>query len=382
MFTANDLRTLAGTGSKPAVSMFLPTHVAGRECRQDPIRMGNLINDAIQRLMQLGFRRPDARALLGPAMRLLPDGEFWRHQDRGLAVFVAPGFFRRFQVPLEFKEEMIVGPRFQVKPLLPLLMEQGRYLILTLSASRARIVEATPYEITERGDIKLPAGVAEITAETDYENSLRMNPVAHTRAGMPKMQNLGDGPEEQRKTQLIEYLHRTEAALESQLHGDRAPIVLAAHPEINGHFRSITKLPSLVPQSLEINPDGLDPEDLHQRAQALVRPLFENGHRMAMERLRQFLGEHDSRATLDAYEIITDARYGRVDTLFLADSAPIWGRFDESAGKAIVHESTETEDFDLVDDAAVRTLRHGGQVEFLPRGALPGDAMMAALLRY
>ena len=89
MFLRNDLDELLACEAQPAVSIYLPTHKAGREIRQDSIRLRNLLGEAAKRL-GAERRPPDVEALLAPARRLVEDEEFWRHQDQGLAIFIAP----------------------------------------------------------------------------------------------------------------------------------------------------------------------------------------------------------------------------------------------------------------------------------------------------
>jgi Bacterial archaeo-eukaryotic release factor family 3 len=385
MFTIDDLRPLITAEAQPAVSIFMPTHPAGREIRQDPVRLRKLIDDAVGRLERLGHRRPDAEGLLQPARALVADENFWRHQDRGLAVFIAPGMFRHVEVPIELPEEVVVGKHFHVKHLLPLVSGHGHFLVLAITARRARLFDGTRFGLIERTDIDFPEGVAEITAETTYENTRHMSPVARTRAGTPggvaKTQNLGEDPESQRKAQLIEYLHRVEAALRA-LPDERVPMVLAAQPEVLGNFRAISKCPDFVEPALEINPDALTVEDLHGRAYALLEPRFARERDEGLDQVHQLLGERDGRATTQVEEIVKAAHYGRVDTLFVAMEEHVWGRFDEAADKVVAHLDAEAEDEDLLDYAAIETLRQGGQVAVMPKRALPRDGVMAAILRY
>ena len=104
MFLRNDLDELLACEAQPAVSIYLPTHKAGREIRQDSIRLRNLLGEAAKRL-GAERRPPDVEALLAPARRLVEDEEFWRHQDQGLAIFIAPGFERVHKLPIEVAEE-------------------------------------------------------------------------------------------------------------------------------------------------------------------------------------------------------------------------------------------------------------------------------------
>jgi hypothetical protein len=50
MFVRNDLDELVGCDKRPTVSIHLPRHSAGREVRQDPIRLRNLLSMAGKRL--------------------------------------------------------------------------------------------------------------------------------------------------------------------------------------------------------------------------------------------------------------------------------------------------------------------------------------------
>ena len=72
MFLRNDLDELLACEARPAVSIFLPTHKAGREIRQDSIRLRNLLGTAAQRL-GADRRSPAVEALLEPARRLVEE---------------------------------------------------------------------------------------------------------------------------------------------------------------------------------------------------------------------------------------------------------------------------------------------------------------------
>lgn len=68
---AADLVPLIDPTPASRVSLFLPTHRAGPEVQQNPIRLKNLLRQAKQMLLERGRRRPDAEALLEPAQGLL-----------------------------------------------------------------------------------------------------------------------------------------------------------------------------------------------------------------------------------------------------------------------------------------------------------------------
>ncbi|MBA2486650.1 MAG: hypothetical protein H0V35_11235 [Nitrospira sp.] len=58
-----ELKSVIAAGQGPAVFIFLPTHRAGPEIQQDPIRLRNLLKQAESRLITEGSRSVNAREL-------------------------------------------------------------------------------------------------------------------------------------------------------------------------------------------------------------------------------------------------------------------------------------------------------------------------------
>jgi hypothetical protein len=81
MIAMEEVRALLGR-REPAVSICMPTHVAGRDISEDPIRL----RQAEEQLIALGHRQPDTGALLSAAAAPGGDTGFWRHQSRGSAL--------------------------------------------------------------------------------------------------------------------------------------------------------------------------------------------------------------------------------------------------------------------------------------------------------
>ena len=138
-----DLQRLALGRHGPCVSVFLPTHRAGREVEQVPIRLKNLLRQATEALEADGVKAPTIKSLLAPLRRLLDDRLFWQYQSDGLALFSRPGWWRSFRVPLDLPELAVVDDRFHVTPLLPLLAGDGHFFVLALSQNQIGLLEGT-----------------------------------------------------------------------------------------------------------------------------------------------------------------------------------------------------------------------------------------------
>ncbi|WP_029006886.1 hypothetical protein [Azospirillum halopraeferens] len=394
MFTKDDLGRLVAVDAAPAVSVFLPTHVAGREIRQDPIRLRNLLGDAVERLMTGGLRRPDAEALVAPASRLVDDGGFWRHQNNGLALFMTRDLFEAHRVPMDLPEEVVVSKGFSVRPLLPLLAAEGSFMILAATADGARLYLATRHGISEE-DADLPGGAGDVHDETDYDpNSLhqpghmRHHDRRNVAATSVKTHNFGESPEELRHAHLIEYLRRLADRVEHHIAaaGFKGPLILVADDEVQGHLRGLLgNVPSLLHDAVNANAESMSIEDMHRRAFALVRPLFDRDRGSALDRFRALAADTEGRfrAVTRLEDIIRAGNEGRVDTLLVEGSVRLWGRYDTQTDRVISASNAPNGDsVDLLEHATAQTLLRGGEVHVVSRSDLPPDAIAAAILRY
>jgi hypothetical protein len=161
LFINRDVQRLSAVENAWCVSIFLPTHRTGTQMQQDPIRLKNLLREAEDQLRAAGVRQPDATSLLEPVEALFSDRDFWQHQSDGLAVFASEGQFERFRVPLPLEQLVIVAPRFQLKPLFPLLTGDGHFYILALSQNEVRLLEATRHSVGEIEVEQLPGSSGE-----------------------------------------------------------------------------------------------------------------------------------------------------------------------------------------------------------------------------
>ncbi len=99
IFTRDELRTLTASAQAPCVSIYMPTHRLPTENQQDRTRLKNLIRQAQESLQAYGLRPAEAESLLEPVTRLLGAIPFWKDKRDGLALFIAPGMFRLYQLP-------------------------------------------------------------------------------------------------------------------------------------------------------------------------------------------------------------------------------------------------------------------------------------------
>jgi hypothetical protein len=359
------------------VSLFLPAHRAGAQTQQDPIRLKNLLREAEERLLAKGLRSPEAEELLGPARELLDDSVFWRHQSQGLAVFLSPGVFRYYRLPLNFEDLVVVADRYHLKPLLPLLTGDGQFYVLALSQNEVRLLRATRHSVSEVELEDVPKSLADTLRYDDQEKQLQFH--SGTTGGRGGRAAIFHGHEpDDPKDDILRYFRQIDRGVRELLKGSQAPLVLVGVDYLLPVYRELSRYPHTIDEGVTGNPEGLRPEELHERAWEVVRPRFSEAQQKAAARYSQLAGT--GQTSEDIREIVAAAYYGRIETLFAASGIQVWGDFDPDTGQVDLHEGPEGED--LLEFAAIQTVLHQGTVYVTNLENIPEDADAVSVFRY
>jgi hypothetical protein len=376
------LRRLIAEQSRPSVSIYMPTIRAGDESPQNAIRFKNLVNEAEERLVEAGYRRPEVKALLGPAYELLANEHFWQKQSEGFAFFVSSSTTRYYRLPLSFSEGIFTGDTFYVKPLLPLITNNGRFFILALSQQAVRLFEGTRDTIDEIDMEDAPGSLAEALKWDDPEPQLQHHEKTGPSTFGAKQGGFhghGVGHDDQ-KTDILRFFQKVDKALREILAGEEAPLILAGVEYLHPIYREASGYAHILEQGIPGNPDESAARELHQQALEIVEPLFRQEQERSAGRYHQHAGsEH---ASEDIAGIVQAAVYGQISDLFVATDSIQWGQFDPETGQVTLHESATPESTDLVDLAACHTYLNGGRVFAVPAEEVPASGPVAAVLRW
>ena len=380
-----DLQELIETSGEWCVSLYMPTHRVGREQQQDPIRLKNLVAGAQEKLLEYGLSRPEVQELMRPAESLLANGDFWQHQSDGLAVFLASKFSQNYRLPFSFDEMMSIGNNFHVKPLLPLLSEDGQFYILALSMNEIRLFLGTRDTIdrVELGDI--PTNMQEALWMDDPEKHVDFHTGAGSTGREGKRQAVfhGHGSKQaEEKTNILRYFQNINRGLNDLLEEKDIPMVLAGVDYLLPIYHQANTYAGLLEEGLQGNPEGLDEITLHKSAWNLVEPIFKTGQKQKLEHFKQLYGQGNELASVDLKTVVKAANFGRVETLFVPFGVQRWGRYDSQQNKVTLEKKPTLENEDLLDFAAMHTLFNSGKVYAIQPDNLPGEGELAAILRY
>jgi hypothetical protein len=390
-----------GAATGPYVSIFMPTHHKGKESvREDPVRFKNQLNEAEEKLMSLGLRRPDVQELLQPAQELLSNINFWEHQSAGLAVFIAPDRFETYSVPELLAEQTIVSQqRFHLKPLMPLVSGDGRFYILALNQNDVRLYEGGRFHISEVDLGQTPRSLAEALALDDPERQLQFHtgtapggtgntlPGAGSKKGPPTSNQghrdamfHGHGDALENKDFILRFFQILDKGVAARLRQGDSPCVLAGVEYLLPIYREANSYPHLAEKGITGNPEQKRPEELQQEALAILEPHFRQAREDALERFQ--VRRQDAEASADIEEIIPAAYYGAVETLFVARDGRQWGTFDPVNNSISLDDDDTEKNEDLLDTAVLHTFLNDGAVYLLDPAEMPAAVPLAAILRY
>jgi len=374
-----ELKELIERSSRYCISLYMPTFRAGAETQQNPIRMKNLLKEAGRLLEETGMRKPEIETLLAPGENLVGDRLFWQHQSDGLAVFMLDGEISTYQLPLSFKELAVVGYRFHLKPLFPLLSGDGEFYVLTLSMGGTSLMQGTRYSLTEVEVPDLPKSLDDALKYDIADRSLQYHTLTRGEGGKDAMFH-GHGDGYDKKENILRYFQQVDAAIQDQLDGRNRPLVLAGVDYLLPIYREANQYPHLMDKGIEIHPETLNEKELHSKVWQIVSPHFQQEQDQARDDYYVMKQRH--LASDDLEEIIPAAYFGRVSSLFTALKVQRWGTFDPQSGEVKLYDEEAEGRQDLLDLAAVYTLVNSGTVYAVDPEKIPDDALMAATFRY
>lgn len=364
------LKQLADCKSAPAVSLYLPTHRTGRETRQDPIRLKNLLKDAEQQLESQGHDAATRQQVLAAAEQIPEEvtDDFWRNGRDGLALLLDSDKSLCFKLPIDVPEVAAVGEGFVLGPLVRYLQGDGHYYVLAASQNSLRMLSGDKHHLDEIEVDSLPEDFRDALNIDEYQSSLQFHSHTTGTGSDAIYHGHGGGEGEDKKKQLLEYFHRIDKPLSRFLNDERAPLVFAGVEYLFPIFQQACSYDHLLDKPLAGNPDDRSAEELHTGTWEIAAPYFQS--RMAEQIERFGTAKAGDFGSDKVEEIDQAATRGQIATLFVAQSA-----YDQAQGSS---------DGNLKKVASVcnQTLLTDGEVFICDDSQMPTESSMAAIYRF
>jgi len=393
-FNRSELRRLAEMEDEVCVSVYMPTFRNESDWSQNTTRLKNLLRDARNQLREQDYREDRIDDLLADARQLLDRPGFWRKSiGDGLAIFITEEDTDPFRLPLTFDEVAVVEQQFHLKPLFPLIAANNRFYLLALSQNDVRLFQGTHQSLSAVENAEIPSDiVAALQREEDAERQLQSHVQNRTSDANGERQDAafhghGGGDEEdvtgEPQARLKQFFREIDDSVSDYLDGEEVPLVLAGVREYLPLYREENNYPFLIEDEIVPgNPESIRPDVLHEKAWALVEPVFHEEEQEQLDRFEQLFYQNEDMASDNLHEIVPGCAFGQVDTLFVPVGEHRWGRFDPDTNTVEVHDEQKAGDGDLLNYAAVSAYLNGATIHALTPEKMPGGRSLAATFRY
>ncbi|MFS4417176.1 hypothetical protein [Maribacter sp. 2307ULW6-5] len=382
LMTKPELEQLGKTRGTPCISIYIPTHRAGAAVLEgkDALELKNQLKKLRHGLDAQGMDSRAVAALLAPIQELLTKGDFWRHRSDGLAIFRTAKVFGVHTLPLSFEAFCHVGPRFHLKPLMPLFHGDGKFFVLGLEKAYVRLYEMTRHSWAEVPVQDLVPGRLNEAVERDYRpKGLQFRSGAD---GQGRAMYHGHAEADRNhKVALGQFCRAVSKGLGPLLREEKAPLLLVCQEMLFPIYQKENGYAHLLDTFLDQSPASLSPQALHQMAWERLAPVFK---RERAAKHRQFLeAQGRGRTATDLGDVLAAAHSGLIDTLFIRKGAHVWGTYDADKRTLQLHPAPQPNSVSLTDRAAMSTFLKGGKVYLVEAAQMPhGRTKMNALFRF
>jgi hypothetical protein len=380
------LKKLLGEHEPPCISLYLPTHRQHPENQQDPIRYKNMLRE-MENSLRENYSTRDARALVKKFHDVSGDGTFWNHRTDGLAILCANNLFEVFDLQRKVEEQLVVGDRFHIKPLLQSLKSSDRYQVLCLTRREAKLYEGNRYVLDPVELEDFPSTLTEALGEEVTEPHLTVASYGkgaggpHSAHGEPAMHHGQGGRKDEIEIDMNRFFRVIDRGIldhHSKVSG--LPLVLAALPEYHTPFRKISHNRFLLERGIEVNPESLDLGALREAAWEVMEPHFRERQAKLVEEFQTARARDTGSDNLT--KVAEAAAAGRVGTLLVEAEREVSGQLDASNGRVEIKKNSHPHGGDVLNDIAELVLEQKGEVIVLPAEEMPAKTGLAAIYRY
>jgi hypothetical protein len=353
------LKSIQAHRDYPSVSVLAPTHRTAPLNKQDPIKVNNLVRQAIDRLRG-EFKKREVDAIVKNLQEIVRNVD-WAHTLDGLALFASREQSHAVSLPFRVKPRALIDETFATRDLVYAFNRAPPYRVLVLS-HKTRLYDAwtavldehtaKPFSMVHRG----PGGRSKLPGGKGINRSAARDDAHRT------------------------FFRSVDDAVDALQKANPLPLVVVGVERNLAFYREVTRQSGAIIGMLAGNHDQTSPSALGK----LVWPVFETGATLrrteALVQLDEAVSAHRHASGID--QVWRAAVAGKCRTLLVekefkypADRDPEGDRLLPYTGKG-----AQALD-DAVDEVIERVMDTGGEVFFYPVGDLDVHQRIAAVMR-
>lgn len=364
----------------PCISIYMQTNRCYPDNVQDPLRFKNLVSRAENEGIKSVGKRVIA-PLIERLRTLQDDQEFWSHMLDGLAVFMSPDYFRVFKLQQTVNEQAHVSDVFFIKPLIKIYQMNVRFQVLALTKTGVRLYEGNRYRLDE---IEMDSEVPKTMTEALGTEITPPHMTVASYGGVGQGSSMRHGHSSRKDEEELDeerYFRAVDHAISehhSKLSG--LPLILAALPQHQSIFRSLSHNQHLLEDGVTSDPRLLETDALREMAWKVLEPHWQR-------KIDDFLARYEEAQSKglgsdNPFYITEAALAGNVLALLLDQERIYPGGIDTAAGDISFSKAAPGKEHDVFEDLAITVLGKGGEVLVLPSERMPSESGIAAIFRH
>ncbi|MFJ9037264.1 chemotaxis protein [Streptomyces sp. NPDC102406] len=359
--TPATLRELRTPRPYPAVSLAMPTHRRRPENAQDPVRLHNLLQEAVRQLdadpAVTRERREDVVAQLEAAVAETD----LAHARDGLVVLAAPGEHQVWVLDRAVPERVLIADTFLTRNLVAAGAARRPYWVLAVAADRIALWDGRGERVTEHTAHGFP-----LTRGLEAPDSERK-------------ERVGDLPSTFGDERTRQFFRDADACLADVLGHEPRPLYVTGDPAALSLFSAAG---TAAHGAVQIPFGGLAQAAPETVARAVAPARAADAERTvadALAELDRARGGNTYAAGVD--EVRQKAGDGRIHRLVVEENHRVTVRAGEGHLEPAADDDLDAV-HDIVDEIVESALETGAQVVFVPDGTLADAGHLAAVLRF
>jgi len=374
VITFSDVRPLVAADG-PCITAMVPLNNPA----ELEVRVKNAVRGIQKKLVESATGPDEVASLVAPIENLTEGVRTTRVWARTLILFRSPSLFRYYFLHSGYREMQAVANRFQLRPLLQTLAHEMRCYLLALSRHNVRLMLCSEHRAEPvDADAKIPQNLEDWMNNRQPDRRLASLSAAGSSTGGMKGITSGMSTDRERTDEYLTHFFKeidrgVNATLSS---AGTVPLLLAGVEHELAIYRRVNSYRQTLEQTVTGSPDGMTDRSLHERAMEVLASTFTEPLQKAMADVHEYAGT--GRSTVQPRAIVRAAFQGRTRELLIAASAEYWGSWDEALQDVDIGNPVE----ELLNAAALQTLRHGGSAYVVKESDMPVDAQAVAVFRF
>ena len=292
------------------LSLFMPTHLADPENRQDPIVFKNLLKEAEEQLKE--YPQGTLADVMDSLNQMQQDQMFWNYSKKGLGILASAEETKVFQVGYTVPKSVKIGSTYHILPLLRHMEGKDEAILADLSRDRIDLYHFDGAEVNEIEPEGLEMMFSDLFSDKDpgadgqAGTTVRGSSTTY-HAGITK-------PEEDRKERK-KYFRYLDGEFENIYKERRLPFVLAGTTETVSAFLELAKGTFYLKETIDKPLDSFDPNELRELADTIMKAHRREGFHSDQDVVSRALSQNLAETDLAKIKKLTEE--GRVGELLV-----------------------------------------------------------------